>query len=663
MEPEQAPTHAFPRGTGGRGLRLLACVAIWGCLVGSLGYRAWQRGPYYPGWDVLGPAHGVYVLSTLPPDQALVRLARGVYTFRYWNATNSLIYTTIPGLLGCRWPSPYWGHWLTLGLVFATFAAAWRFSELPSRHAWLLALAWCASPALLSFAVAGYPYATGFLPHALALVIVTSRRLVVRPFATLLAALLASELSWHLYEAGKTLIVVFVIAAIVERRIPRLTRSAWLAAAALQAARLFSDRGYNVDYVVTGAQAGVPAVARAAGRTLGALLRPEVDLPVLVPLGMLALPFVRRHRWLLLGGLLSQLATVAMAAVVEPTAVRPRRLLTTSFYCITILAVAFKDSLVGPAVRQSLVRTSVVTALAVGSLWQVGELWLFYRVPPAGRTQPLPFTASPDDYHVATAATELAARIQTEVAGGQRAVLLYNLSSETLADPAALLERVYLTLGHRRFAASVLAFGARQCRYDCLPVRPLADITTSIAALAGESPRAVAFYKKRLEPRRHVEESALVLDALAERFSLRPEADPAPGFGRLALLPRVKASTAPVAFEEASEPLPLDLAWLPDPRVPGERVLTSPDRDRAFRHVWSATAVTRAGAEMEFLLGGDGTVRLEREGTVVVERRATGLSLWCERLELPAGRSRLRLQYETRSGAGRLLMRPETACR
>ncbi len=610
---------------------------------------------------MLGPAHGVNTLATFPLGEALARLARGVYSFRYWNATNSLIYTVLPGVLARVWPSPYWAHVLTLLLVVATFAAVWRVSELTLRHAWFLGLAWCASPALLSFAIAGYPYATGFLPHALALLIVTSRWLRERPLAALLAALAASELSWQLYEAGKTLTVLFIVGAIVERAAPAATRLAWLAASVLQAARLLLQRGYNVDYVASGTAAGWPSLLAAARRTAQALARPEVDLPLLVPLAILALPFTRRHRWLLAAGLFSQLATLVLAGAVEPEALRPRRWLTTTFYAIAILAVAFKDSFAGGGRARALVRRTVVAALAAGGAWQAADAWLFFTVPPAGRTHPLPFTFSKDDYFVAAPVSDLAAEVESEVAAGRHVVLLYNLSSETPADPAALVERVYLTLGHERFLASVLSFGVRRCRLDCQPILPLEGIPAALTSLADSREPAVAFYKKALDPRRHVEESALVLDALAERFSIRPETDPAPGFGRLALQPRPQSIAAAATFERTSEPLPLDLAWLPNPRVPEERVRTSPAGDQAFRYVWSATAVAASPSSEDVLLGADGRLSVWVDGQRLLERSGAGFTLWRERLPLPPGRSHLEVRYQARSGAGRLVVRPQAA--
>jgi len=635
------------------GERLLPWLAGLG-LAGSLLYRVWQRGPYYPGWDVLGSAQGVHTLSTQPVAEALVRLLRGVTGFRYWNSTNSLPYTLGPGSLGLVWPTEYWAHWLTFALVLVTFWLILRVASLSFRDGWFLALAWGASSALSSFSVAGYPYATGFLPHALALAIVASPWLRAHPLVSLAAALLATEISWHLYEAGKTLIVVFVLAAFIERTAPSATRIGWLVASGIQVGRLFGERGFNVDQVIGGVAAGLPVLMAAAGRTLRALVRPEADLPVVVPLGLLALLLVRRHRWLLAGGLASQVITVVLASAAAPAAIPPRRLLTTVFYCLTVIAVAYRQAAPGTGSRSRL-RLALVTALVVGNLWQVADLALFFRVPPAGRAHPLPFTSSPDDYFVAAGVTEMAREARDAIDRGRTVVLLYNLTSEGIADPAALLERIYLASGHGRFVRSVLAFGRHRCRYDCLPVRPLEDIEKDMAALSDDGRDAVAFYRKAPSPRRHVEEATMVFAALRRHFDLRPGLDPAPGFGSLELAPRM-VTRLPVTVEAATEPLPLDLAWLADPRVPGGVVRTSPDGDRPFRYGWSAWAVAAQEVTVDFLLGGDGWLRLSVDGEPAIVRQASGLAFWRAPVRLLRGRHALALEYQARSGSGRLVL-------
>jgi hypothetical protein len=638
------------------GNRLLPWLAGLG-LAGSLLYRVHERGPYYPGWDVLGSAQGVHTLSAHPLPEALARLLRGVTGFRYWNSTNSLLYTLGPGSLGRMWPTEYWAHWLTFALVLVTFWLILRVAGLSVRDGWFLALAWGASSALLSFSVAGYPYATGFLPHALALAIVASPWLRAHPLVSVAAALLATEISWHLYEAGKTLIVVFMVAALVERTAPWAARVGWLLASGVQAGRLVGERGFNVDQVIGGAGAGLPVLMAAAGRTARALVRPEVDLPVVVPLGLLALMLVRRHRWLLAGGLASQLITVVLASATDPAAIRPRRLLTTAFYCLTILAVAYRQAAAG---SRSRLRLALVTALVAGNLWQAADLALFFRVPPAGRTHPLPFTSSPDDYFVAAGVTEMAREARDEIDRGRTVVLLYNLNSEGIADPAALLERVYLASGHERFVRSVLAFGRHRCRYDCLPVRPLEDIEKDMAGLSGDGRDAVAFYKKAPSPRRHVEEATMVFAALRRHFDLRPGRDPAPGFGSLELA-RHEVTRLPVTFVAATEPLPLDLAWLADPRVPGGVVRTSPDGDRPFRYGWSAWAVAAQDVTVDFLLGGDGWLRLTVDGAPAIDRQASGLAFWRAPLRLSPGRHALALEYQAPSGSGRLVLQAAPA--
>lgn len=653
------PTPNASQSSGDGGAPVLPVLALLG-VAASLLYRAWNRGPYYPGWDILGPAQGLQVLSTSPPLEALARLARGAGAFRYWNSTDSLPYTLVPGALGRLWPSEFWAHWLTLALVVLSLWLILRFSGLGARQAWVLGLAWGASSSLLSFSVAGYPYATGFLPHALALVIVTSPWLRARPLVSLVAALAATELSWHVYEAGKTLVVVLVLAALIERSAPLATRAGWLLASAVQVARVLSRRGFNVDYVIAGTDTGPRALAVAAGRVLEALAG-GVDLPLVVPLGLLALVFVRRHRWLLLGGVASQVLTVALAAALDPAAIRPRRLLTTTFYCLTALAVFFAQSSPG-AGRRRLLRSALLTALLAGNLWQMADLWLFFRVPPAGRTQPLPYTFSPDDYFVAAGATDMAREVRAQVDRGRRVVLLYNLNSETIADPEALLERVYLNIGQRRFERQVLVFGHRRCRYDCLPVRPLEAAEADVTALAAKPGTAVAFYKKDLEPRRHVEEAKLVLASVTRHFAVRPGPDPAAGFGRLDLLRRTTVHPA-VDVESATEPLPLDLAWLADPRQPGDLVRRSPDGEHAFRYEWSATAVATEDVAMNLLLGCDGRLRVSLDGEAVAARDVLGFTLWRERVVFPHGRHALELEYRTRTGSGRLVFQLEAPLR
>ena len=224
---------------------------------------------------------------------------------------------------------------------------------------------------------------------------------------------------------------------------------------------------------------------------------------------------------------------------------------------------------------------------------------------------------------------------------------------------AGLLERVYLGQGHGPFVRSVLSFGGARCRYDCLPVRPLGDAGRDLAALAAEGAEASAYYKKTLAGRRHVAEAAVVLAALDRSFVIHPEHDPAPGFGRLRLDRRGGGAALPVAIDGATEPLPLDLAWMPNPLVPAGPVRTSPHGDRPFRFEWSAGITARADIVLDLLLGGDGALSLTLDGEPIVDRRNVGFTLWRERLRLQEGPHAVRLQYEARGGPGRLVLKLE----
>src|SRR5262249_13741483 len=197
----------------------------------SLGVRVLERGPYVSGWALVAPTQGHLLASTRTAWGAVREVFYQNRHFWLPFSVYSAPYSLIPGYLGRLWPWEYWVH----VLVFVTFCVTlWtilRGAGLPLRAAGILLLGWGASPMLLSHAVEGYPWASAFLPHALALWITTSPSLRRRPLLTLVSALLVNELSWHVYELGKTVSVVFLAATVLLRDVRRTTRAAWLAAA------------------------------------------------------------------------------------------------------------------------------------------------------------------------------------------------------------------------------------------------------------------------------------------------------------------------------------------------------------------------------------------------------------------------------------------------
>jgi len=521
---------------------LLPLLAVASALF-SLFLRVALRGPYYPGWDVLGPAHGQYLLSNQPLWQAVRQLHRAVWHFRYWTPTHSLLYTLAPGAMGRLWPWQYWGHALTLLLVLLSLWLVLRFTGLSLRRAWLLALAWGASPALLSYSLAGYPYATGFLPHALALVIVTWERARRSWLLSLLSCLAATQLSWHVYEPGKTLIVVFLAAALLERSVLPATRAAWVVASLLQVWLLWTHRGSNLEVVLGGASHLRDFGSGVSHLVDSLLLEPRLDLPVLPLLAVAALCYVKRHRWLVVFGLSSQLAMLLLLAAQGPEYLFPRRCLTITWYCIVAVAMAFRESLERPGSGR-LVRRSLLAGLLAGNLWQLLDQAAFFRAPYRENGATLPFTAAPD-YTVLPSSTQFARHLAAEVRRGQHVLLIYSfrVAAESIMDPAAVLERLYLDLGHERFVGTVHVFSSRACRYDCLPIRPLRELRPFLDAVAAGQgalrPEELAvYYKQEPGAGHYAEERATILAQIGRRFVVQPEPAAPPGFVRLRLAAR-----------------------------------------------------------------------------------------------------------------------------
>ena len=110
----------------------------------------------------------------------------------------------------------------------STVATRVKAAGLPLRQGWIVLLAWGASPPLLSFALAGQAYASGYFPHALALWVTLDRRFERRLLLTLLLSLFACAFSWYLYDTARTVFAVFLGAAVL-RWDARWPARAWAA--------------------------------------------------------------------------------------------------------------------------------------------------------------------------------------------------------------------------------------------------------------------------------------------------------------------------------------------------------------------------------------------------------------------------------------------------
>src|SRR5262249_49058707 len=207
--------------------RLLLGIGLVSVTV-SLLVRVIHRGPLIAGWDLVAPSEGAFLASTGSFWNALKEIFRN--NRHHWNPFSeySAVYSLIPGYLDRFWPWQYWVHVLTLISFVLALRAVLAATEMPLGRAGILLLGWGASPVLLSLAVTGFPWASAFVPHALALWITMSRRLRERWLATLALMLLTIELSMHVYELGKTAGTVFIVGALLQRRVPIGIRVLWL---------------------------------------------------------------------------------------------------------------------------------------------------------------------------------------------------------------------------------------------------------------------------------------------------------------------------------------------------------------------------------------------------------------------------------------------------
>jgi hypothetical protein len=509
-------------------------------VAGSLLVRVIHRGQYIAGWDLVAPTQGHFLASTRSVWGALTETFH--QNRHYWLpfSAYSAPFSLIPGYLGRVWPWQYWVHILTFLSFFITLMVILRAADLPLSNGGILLLAWGASPMLLSYAVTGYPWASAFLPHALALWITMSRRFRSRWVLTLLWCLVANELAWHVYELGKTVGVVFLAAALLQRDVPRSARAVWLLAGMAQLADvLFLHPTANIKAFafqagggwepmrpsLTGVARGLQAMAEGLFVRDGKRMDP-VDLPILFSVGILSFFFFKRDRWFLLVLFLIQLGLVVVLAMYGPGLLRPRRFIMVAGYCLVCIACMYREATPLP-------RWALVGLLLLGSLWQGADLLRFVRVPfprmSYGFT--MPYVNSREGVGLVDfAAVDWSHELRTRVEGGKQLLLLYNFDcyAENFTNPTGVLERLYLSLGHEQFVRSVLIFGKQPCRYCCLPIRPLSEFGPFLDGVRPDGPTPpstlTGYYDQQCRVMgSDAREPDTMFAAIRQRFRIGPE--------------------------------------------------------------------------------------------------------------------------------------------
>lgn len=446
------------------------------CVVVSLLLRIAHRGPYYPGLDVVGAAKGLYRVSTMTALEML-RYYRDNRYDGIWNV-DGFLPAMIPGWLASWWPSEYWPHVVALLMVLLSLGLVARALGLRRRDLWIVLLAWSASSTLLSFSVAGFAYASCVVPYALALWIVL--RWERRPFASAVLCVLAVECSFQVQELGRTVFLVFFTGALLLPAVPWKTRVAWLAVGTWSVWLALHHQDFNTTRFSGMIVPPLPMLWARLGALWERVVALRIDLPVLPLAALVSLVLMPRRRWFWSSLVAIHLTLVVLIAVNEgsllgPDAVWSRRTLLFSFLCLVTAVAACRE--------RPRVAPWIVGMVLVGSLWQLADTVAWSRrpfLPYDDRQFTLPFVTTSLDYTVSSLPMRWYLEMRDRVDRGQKLLLLYNRSAfdENATDPAAILERLYLHLGHERFVSSVIVFGSHTYQNDAFPIRPMDTLAT-----------------------------------------------------------------------------------------------------------------------------------------------------------------------------------------
>jgi hypothetical protein len=424
------------------------------------------------------------------------------------------------------WPWEYWNHVVTFAIFLLILWLISTAIGLGVSECWIILLAWGASSTLLSFSITGIPFVTSFLPHALALWVVLNSRLRQHWLWTLLLGLLANELSWHSYELGRTVFVVFLAAALFLKEVPWKTRIVWLLAFALQLRDVLIHPNWNTAKYSQVPMLGIGETAQRIA-AIGAKLFVDqwIGLPTVFVAGVASVMLVRHNRWFLRSVFAVQVALIVALAMHSVGAVWPRRFLMVEFYCLVAIAALYRELRSAPA--QHIAKVGLLGLLVVGNLWQMADTLQFNRGPldkqGKGWDFTMPFVHTTVDYMVPFIDVDWYLELRARADAGDKLLLVYNLSSyeENHTNPSGVLERLYLHLGHTRFTSSVFVFGSMPCRWNCLPIRPMEELDTFVNTISDPSSFTGYYMAHPYDPEAYRRETARIFERVSERFEIK----------------------------------------------------------------------------------------------------------------------------------------------
>ena len=501
-------------------------------------WRILYRQDYYPGWDTIGAANGLFLLKNYPLIVSIKKVFIFSRNFQYWTPKSSIIFSLIPGAISAFFPWEFWPHFLVfLVFVLSLWLSGISFQFKDGQWAWL-ALALGSSSTLLSFSVCGYPYISGMLPHSIALLIIFHPYFKKNWCCGLLLGFLTIEVSWHVYELGKTIFIPFFLAAFFQNEVGMKKRGVHFILGTISVIFLFF---FNVGAVVNGLLKKTQLtqfLTLDALTNLGNILKaifwePGMDLPVIPILGLTGLLFLRKNRLLFAGILLSQWLLFLLLGFIHFDQLRPRRFLIVDFYSVVVLLLMFKQW--WPDIGKRSVKIGayiLIFILIIGNIWQFINLKKFTSIDIRDRHFGLPYTFSRGDYYIMPQFEDAANILADIVNQGKKIILIYNyyVYQENRTNPEGLLERLYLKLGHEKFKENIFIFSKHPRRYSQVPIIPISKIDTTLNGLMVEKLNNYFVFMHTGKNKKFKSEVDITMKALKDKFNLEEQEKKVPLF-------------------------------------------------------------------------------------------------------------------------------------
>lgn len=501
--------------------------------IAAITWRILYRGNHFVGWEIVPAAGGLFKLKTCTPLQVV---GEAFWTSRHYQyfGVDSAISSLVPGLLNCAGVGVSSSQVIGLLMFAVTMLLISHALDLTGRKSVWVALAVGASPTLLTFST-GLPYgAVQALPLCVTFWMISSPRLRGAWLATLAIGLLTVEFSFHVYENGRTFFIPLALAALMDRSVPLKTRLAWITVATVQMSELIYLLYYVGQTCAVDKVNGIhlllsawPEALRVAFMTI--FVKGELDAQVLPALGLLLVPFLRKHRGVLLFTLLfNWLLILILAAVVSVPELRPRRFVMLEFCNLIIIAAFIRDWLpkAKSEIRARIALGAVVAALVLGNVLQYREFWQYTRTPISERDRPLPYLCS-YDFTIGPEPLKWADAILDFVKQGHSIVLIYDFDArvENRTNPVCIPERLYLSLGHEEFERSINIFSATQERYSKVPIHKPDELVPFMEKISQSGSRQWMVLKYHDKGSDAFNKKAdLVLSAIRRKFRLEPYA-------------------------------------------------------------------------------------------------------------------------------------------